>query len=269
VNIAKRDGSDSFLNRLSLRVQYRLADHIFVHTDKMRAELADEFSVGGGKISVIPFGINNTLPKTDLTIADAKQRLGIDPKHRTILFFGNIAPYKGLDYMVSALGELAKERSDYRLIIGGKPKGSEQYWEGIKTQIDLSGVWSMVMARITYIPDEEVELYFKAADVLVLPYTHVFQSGVLFLGYSFGLPVVATDVGSLADDIVEGETGFVCRPRDTPDLVRALREYFESPLYHELEERRVSIKTFANERYSWGKVGEITGSVYRRLLCET
>ena len=65
-----------------------------------------------------------------------------------------------------------------------------------------------------FIPDEETEIYFKAADVLVLPYRHIYQSGVLFLGYSFGLPVLAADVGSLKDEIVEGKTGFVFRPED-------------------------------------------------------
>ena len=61
-----------------------------------------------------------------------------------------------------------------------------------------------VIAKIEYVPDEETELYFKAADVLILPYTHVFQSGVLFLGYSFGLPAIAADVGSLKEEIIEG-----------------------------------------------------------------
>ena len=58
--------------------------------------------------------------------------------------------------------------------------------------------------RIESVPDAETELYFKAADVLALPYTHVFQSGVLFLGYNFGLPVIASDVASLREDVVEG-----------------------------------------------------------------
>src|SRR5262249_42148475 len=125
---------------------------------------------------------------------------------------------------------------------------------------------SIVIEHIDYIPDEEVESFFKAADVLALPYTHIFQSGVLFLGYSFGLPAVATDVGSFAEDIVEGETGFICRSGDTIDLAHTLRKYFESSLYRELEKRRHEIEAFGNQRYSWSKVGELTDCVYRRLL---
>ena len=69
VNARKRDGGDSWLNRFSLRAQYRSADHIFVHTHRMKAELETDFSVPEAKITIIPFGINNTLPNTSLARA--------------------------------------------------------------------------------------------------------------------------------------------------------------------------------------------------------
>src|SRR6202043_640122 len=98
--------------------------------------------------------------------------------------------------------------------------------------------------KIEFVPDGETELYFKAADVLVLPYTHIFQSGVLFLGYNFGLPVIASDVGSLKEDIVEGKSGFVCKPRDPADLVKRIEDYFSSELYQQLAMRRQDIRDF-------------------------
>ena len=67
VNIRKRDNCDSWFNRLSLRIQYHLADHIFVHTERMKSELLADFGVPDRKISVIPFGINNTAPNTGMT----------------------------------------------------------------------------------------------------------------------------------------------------------------------------------------------------------
>ena len=123
-----------------------------------------------------------------------------------------------------------------------------------------------MIERIEYIPDDETEIYFKAADVLMLPYAHVFQSGVLFLGYSFGLPVIAADVGSLKDEIIEGQTGFVFCPRDSVDLATTIRRYFESDLYRDLAARRAVIQAYANERYSWSKVATITTAVYSKLL---
>ena len=103
-------------------------------------------------------------------------------------------------------------------------------------------------------------------DRTLSPYTHVFQSGVLFLGYSFGLPAVAANVGSLKEEIIEGETGFVFKSRDSSDLARNIQNYFNSELFRNLETRRMEIKAYANERYSWDKVAAVTKSVYSRLL---
>jgi glycosyltransferase involved in cell wall biosynthesis len=265
VNARKRDDTDSFLNRLSLRIQYRLSDHVLVHTKKMKTELLADFGVQENKVSVIPFGINNTVPNTTLSTAEAKQQLGIKDR-KTVLFFGNITPYKGLEYLVAAFAEVLKKDRSYRLIIAGKPKGSEDYWKRIQEDITRCGIRDRIIERIEYIPDEQTELYFKAADVLALPYTRIFQSGVLFLGYGFGLPVIAADVGPLKEEIIEGKTGFVFQPQDSSDLARAIEDYFESDLFRNLESRRTEIKEYANERYSWDKVASITTNVYSNLL---
>jgi glycosyltransferase involved in cell wall biosynthesis len=266
VNAGKRDLNDSFLNRLSLRIQYNLCHDIFVHTERMKSELVSDFYIAESKVCVVPFGINNTVPDTTLSIAEAKRQLGISGGDRTLLFFGNIAPYKGLEYLLSAFAELSNKDRSYRLIIVGKPKGSEGYWKQIHQGIARSGIRDRVIERIEYIPDEETELFFKAADVLILPYAHVFQSGVLFLGYSFGLPAIAADVGNLTEEIIEGETGFVFKSRDASDLASKIDKYFKSELFRNLETRRAQIKKYANERYSWSKVAEITTAVYSELL---
>jgi glycosyltransferase involved in cell wall biosynthesis len=269
VNARKRDSNDSSLNRLSLRLQYNFCHHIFVHTERMKSELVSDFRIPKSKVSVIPFGINNTVPNTALSTAEAKQQTGVGSGDKTLLFFGNIAPYKGLEYLVSAFKELLSRDRSYRLIIVGRPKGSEKYWKQIRQAIACSGNGDRIIQRIEYIPDELTELYFKAADVLILPYTHIFQSGVLFLAYSFGLPVIAADVGSLKDEVVEGQTGFVFRPQDSSDLARKTDRYFHSELFHNLEARRAQIKEYANEQYSWKKVTAITTAVYSNLFCST
>jgi glycosyltransferase involved in cell wall biosynthesis len=266
VNAGKRDLNDSFLNRLSLRIQYNLCDHIFVHAERMKSELVSDFRIPKSKVSVIPFGINNTVPNTKLSCAGAKQQLNVSSSDKTLLFFGNIAPYKGLEYLISAFAELLTRDRSYRLIIVGKPKGSEDYWAQIQQAIARSGIRHRVIERIEYVPDEETELFFKAADVLVLPYTYVFQSGVLFLGYSFGLPAIAADVGSLKEEIIEGKTGFAFESRDASDLASKIDQYFKSELFRNLESRRAQIKEYANERYSWRTVAALTTAVYSDLL---
>jgi len=267
VNAGRRDSNDSLLNRLSLGVQYRLADHIFVHTEKMKNELLERFHVGKAAATIIPYGINNAVPDTDLTSAEAKQRLGIRGGERTILFFGAIKPYKGLEYLVAAFQQIATTQRGYRLIIAGeRKKGSEEYLSKIQQTIGRDSSWEQVIQKIDFIPDDETELYFKAADVAVLPYTEIFQSGILFLAYSFGLPVIGTDVGSFREDIVEGRTGFVCKPCDSGDLAVAIQRYFDDDLFRELEDRRQEIRDYAHARHSWDTVGNLTRDVYLRLL---
>jgi glycosyltransferase involved in cell wall biosynthesis len=265
VNAGKRDLNDSALNRATLKMQYRLADHIFVHTHDMKKELMADFGVSPAAVTVIPFGMNATVPNTSLLPVEAKLRLGISPSEKTMLFFGNIAPYKGLEHLVAALPLL--KSGGYRLIIAGNPKaGVEDYWQGIRRVIDAGVAGTEILEKIEFVPDSETELYFKAADVLVLPYKHIFQSGVLFLAYNFGLPVLAADVGSLHEDVEEGETGFMFKPEDPADLARAIERYFDSDLYRELPRRRRRISDYANERHSWDTVGEMTRAVYDELL---
>jgi glycosyltransferase involved in cell wall biosynthesis len=267
VNAATRDGDDSWLNRSTLAMQYRLCDHIFVHTDAMKTELIREFGVQDDAVTVVPFGINNAVPNTTLTRRDARRRLGIPDGAKVILFFGWIWPYKGLELLVEAFQRIAEEDPRYRLVIAGKLKGgNEEYLADVQGAIERHWSRGRVIQRIDYIPDEETELYFKAADVFTLPYRRIYQSGVLFLGYSFGVPVVASDVGSLRDDIVEGVTGSLFRPGDPADLARALRAYFTSDLYLGLDQRRPGIAQYAAERHSWETVSQMTRVVYEDLL---
>jgi D-inositol-3-phosphate glycosyltransferase len=263
VNVGIRDSKDSLLNRVTLRIQYRLADHIFVHTEKMKFELLEHFDIQEYRVTVIPFGINNSVPNTSLTPTEARRRLGIREGEKTILFFGNIAPYKGLEYLTAAFQQFLSRSDDYRLIIAGWPKNCDTYWATIQESIRPDVESGRILLKADFIPDEEAELYFKAADVLVLPYRHIYQSGILFLGYSFGLPVLASDVGALKEEIVEGDTGFVFRPEDPVDLAATVERYFASDLFAGLNDRRQEIRNFATKRHSWDVVGQLTINVYR------
>jgi D-inositol-3-phosphate glycosyltransferase len=266
VNAQLRDGRDSRLNRWTLRTQYRSADHIFVHTEAMRQELLDEYGVYSGQVTVIPFGINNSVPNTSLKSSEAKQKLGIGSDEKVILFYGNVTPYKGLEYLVSAFRRVQERRPGYRLIIAGRPKGCAEYWAGIREKLREEVQSGRALIREEFIPDEETEIYFKAADVFVLPYRHIYQSGVLFLGYSFGLPVIAANVGSIRDEVLETKTGFMFQAEDSKDLADAIERYFDSDLYANLNVRRQEITDYALQRHSWDTVGRATMNVYASLL---
>ena len=188
--------------------------------------------------------------------ARQRQRLGIRHDKRTILFFGNIAPYKGTRIPYHCISTDPARPDDYQLIIAGRPKNCEKILDqqSRKRSKKTSRADEYCSGRTTFLMTRP-RSYFKAADVLVLPYRHIYQSGVLFLGYSFGLPVIAADVGSLQDEIVEGKTGFVFRPEDPTDLAKTIERYFASDLFADLKSRRPEIREYAKESHSWDRSG--------------
>ena len=111
VNAGKRDLNDSYVNRFSLRIQYRICDHIFVHNAKSKSELLSEFRVPESKVTVIPFGINNTVPNTDLSSTEAKQKLGIRHGKKVLLFFGRIASLQGTRLLAKGFCRSFEQRS--------------------------------------------------------------------------------------------------------------------------------------------------------------
>jgi len=267
VNSGVRDGNDNIINRLTLRFMYKIVDHIIVHTDKMKNQLIDDFNIKKEKVSVIPYGINNIVPISQLTKTEAKKKLHLKDNEKVILFFGNIAPYKGLEYLLLAIANLKKKYTDFKLIIAGRidNKDAAMYWKSLEKIIEKNNLEHHIIYKNNFIPNEEIEIFYKSADVLILPYKYVYQSGVLFLSYAFGLPVIATDVGTLREDIVEGKTGYVCKPEDPEDLAEKIDLYFNSDLYRNLEANRNKIIEYANEKYSWGKIGEETNIIYKSL----
>jgi glycosyltransferase involved in cell wall biosynthesis len=201
-----------------------------------------------------------------LTSAEAKQRLGIRDTDKAILFFGRIKPYKGIEYLIDAFRLLLRTRQDYRLIIAGRADPGDSYWTSLFNEVrDYTQRGSAIIIP-EFIPDHQTEVYFKAADVLVLPYRRIYQSGVLFLGFNFGLPAIVADAGSLRDEIVEGQNGFVVKPEDPVALADAIERYFASDLYADLDRRRSDIKSHAYQRHSWEDVAHTTMNVYAKLL---
>ena len=266
IDAAARDHRQSWANRASLRFNYQIVDHIIVHTERMKAELTRDFGVAGSKISVIPHGIMSAVPETNLSRTDARQRLGIGGEDRVILAFGLITPYKGLEYLVEAVGRLHRENKKFTLVIAGRVKECADYWKQIQSLIEQNALSKQVITQLRHIPDEEVEIYFKAADVLAMPYRNIFQSGVIFLAYRFGLPVVATDVGSLKEVVTADQSGFIARADDAADLAGAIDRFFASDLFLDQQNQRQQLRDRASARYSWSGIGSQTQRVYEQVL---
>jgi glycosyltransferase involved in cell wall biosynthesis len=165
-----------------------------------------------------------------------------------------------------AISILKEQRgTDAHLVIAGPIKNASEYWKKIETLIRDLRLGGSITVRTEVIPEEEVGDYFTASDVLLLPYRRIYQSGVLFLSYNQGLPVIASDVGAMAECVVEGETGLVCRSGSPEDLAEKMATYLESSMYLELVSWRKKIIDFVNREHSWTAVAEQYRRVYEQL----
>ncbi|PKO95625.1 MAG: glycosyl transferase [Bacteroidetes bacterium HGW-Bacteroidetes-7] len=153
--------------------------------------------------------------------ADAQKRLGIDPAKKTLLFFGLIREYKGLDILLEAFDLLDES---YQLIIAGEPYGSFDLYQ---KKIDNSPGKSRIYLHTRYIADNEVSIFFGASDVVVLPYRSATQSGISAISYHFDVPMITTDVGGLKEAVGKPGTGVVVDYPDGKLIAKGIIEYFE------------------------------------------
>lgn len=268
VNTLERNNKDNLWNRKTLKYFYKKVDHIIVHNKKSREELIQKFNVGKEKISVIKFGLNIFTPKKGISKEEAVDKLNLPLNKKLILFFGAINTYKGLEFLLDAYKKILESNNEFHLIIAGESRDND-YFKMINDIINRDFNKNDVSTFFRYIDEDEIEYFFMAADCLVLPYRAISQSGVHFLSYTFGLPVIATDVGSFKDeDIIEGETGFICEAENSEDLKNTLIKYFNSDLYKNLELCRGKIKSWAGENYNWDNIAVKTFNCYMKLYKE-
>jgi len=150
----------------------------------------------------------------------AKQFLGITTK-KVVLFFGLIRAYKGLDKLIAAFKTLLDVQPDTTLLIAGECYEDEKKYTGL---IETLGLSDKTVFLNKFLPNEEIEPYFRAADVAVLPYNSGTQSGILMMAYGFKIPVVVTDVGGIAELVADGKTGRVVADNSSNNLVAGINE---------------------------------------------
>ena len=245
-NVLPHGREGSVLLRRVYRLIYRLPHALLVHTGRARQQLVEEFGVPPEKVVVTSIGLNEEMPVTGLTAAEARHRLGLEPGARAVLFFGKLDEYKGLDLLLDAFDRL--ETPDARLVVAGEFR-SDTYRDVIRPKLAAMRRRADVRFHDRFIPNEEAEVFFKGCDVLCLPYRHIYQSGLVFLGPRFGLPVVTTDVGSLRGFVEENGLGVVSRSNDAAGIAAALATFFAHPERFSREAVAASVR-----KYRWETV---------------
>jgi D-inositol-3-phosphate glycosyltransferase len=260
-------GKDNKFIRFLFRVIYSNVDHIICHTKEIKDEIVNRHTINNSKLSVIQRGLNSSVPITQLSPLEARNRLGVDPCARVLLMFGVIRPDKGYEIAMHALRYLCPSSKPVLLIIAGRAvtKRNQYYLNNLKRFVVTEGLGQLVQFYDYYIPDSDVELFFKGSDTLLLPYTEGdFQSGILFLAYRFGLPIIASNIGSFPKEIENGARGYIFKSENPEDLAAQIDQFYQN--HHRWYNMRQHIMQYGREKYSWDYAAERTVEVYKRVI---
>lgn len=186
---------------------------------------------------------------------EACAKIDVDASCRYALFFGFIREYKGLDLLLEAWAKL--EDKTLKLIVAGEYYGNKEKYEAMIKELGLE---DRVVVFDDYIPEDEVRYYFSVADIVVQPYRSATQSGVTQVAYHFGVPMLVTRVGGLAEIVPDGVVGYVVE-QSAEDICRAIGDFYDND---RAEEFRKNIEV-EKKRFEWSKMTEIFMDMYEKL----
>ncbi|MEW5976683.1 MAG: glycosyltransferase [Acidobacteriota bacterium] len=231
---------------LSKRV-LRMGDYFITHSEWDHRNLTQWLGSGREeRVLTTCHPIYEHLTRRQLDKRAARQRLGLESEH-VILFFGFIREYKGLRYLMEGL-RLVRETCPVHLVVAGEPWGDDTVYRELITRLGLDDAVTLVSR---YIPNEEVEVYFAAADLVTVPYVSATQSGIVQLAYGFGKPVLVGRVGGLPEVVDDGKTGYMVTPRDPQAIAKAILDFYTAGRQAEFGSNVERVRS----RFSWDELG--------------
>lgn len=236
------------MDRLLTKVTLKHGRHYIVHAAEEGREL--EKIKAESDYTVTPHPTYNAFCFEGMSKGLARERLQIAPDEKILLFFGYVREYKGLKYLLRAMSTICRADDKMRLwVVGEFGADREEY----RALIDELGIKDQVNVVASYTPDREVEKYFAAADLVVLPYVSATQSGIVQIAYGFTKPVIVTEVGGLPDVVEDGRTGYVVKPESPEAIAEAAIKFFRE----NQAERMIRNIEKESYRFSWERMAEV------------
>jgi glycosyltransferase involved in cell wall biosynthesis len=252
------DNPRSILQRIGAISIMGSFDRLIVHTNRARQRLID-YGLPAGKITIIPHGVMDFDP---VPLAPLEKSSASGPV--TVLLFGKIKPYKGTDVLIRALAAMpASSRARCRVHVVGKPYMEMEPLFGLAREL---GVEPNIIWDLRFVAEDELQRIFAEADVIAMPYREIDASGVLMLGLSTGLPIVASRIGLFAEVLDDGEHGRLVTPDRPDELAQALTALVDSSA----ERARMSsnVQALRDSIPDWQTIGAQTAALYDLALGE-
>ena len=241
------------MDKLLTRMVLSKGKHFIVHAKEEGKELLEIKK--DADYLVTPHPTYNMFKFENMTKEQARERLEIKKEQKVLLFFGFVREYKGLKHLLFAMPEIIEKLGNVQLWVVGDFDGDKERYEEWITECKIEEYVKIVDG---YTPDKEVEKYFAASDLVVLPYESATQSGIVQIAFGFSKPVIATEVGGLPDVVEDGKTGYVVEPCNPKAIAEGVVRFFE-------EEKEEAFKENIEKeagRFSWERMGEVVGSFF-------
>ena len=177
---------------------------------------------------------------------------------KVILFFGLIRSYKGLDDLINAVDTVFNVEKDVKLLIAGECYENKNKYHAL---INNSIYKDKILWIENFIHDNEVNLYFSAADVVVLPYKTASQSGVIPLSYHYNKPVITSDLEGLLEVVDDGNTGFIYNHNDIKSLSSTILKFFSNYKPDKYKQNIINYK----KQFSWGAFNQAIKEIHATL----
>jgi len=233
---------------------YERVDAVLVHSEHGRARLIGDLGIESGKVHVIPHGAFEHLTRVPGELPLPPALAAVPPDRPVVLHFGLVRPYKGLDVLLEAWRAVAAD-TDAELWVVGLPR------------MDLTALRAAAPPSVRWHPhfvgDHELGAYFRRADLVVLPYREIDQSGVLATALAFGAPLLVSAVGGFPEIAATGAAALV-RPGDPAALATELQRLLGDPVArHDLS---TAARAAATGPLSWDAIAARTLALYRELV---
>lgn len=243
---------DRFLTKLVLKK----GNGFILHSNKEVEDL--KTIIDNPKHIVAKHPTYNAFKFNNYTKSDAKSIINESEDKKILLFFGLVREYKGLKHLLRAMPDIIQYDSNIVLYVVGD-FGSDK--EDYLSIINENKIADNVRIVDGYVPDKEVEKYFAASDIVVLPYESATQSGVVQIAYGFDKPCLVTKVGGLPDVVIDGKTGYVVEPFNPRAISDAVINFYKE----NKEQEFISGVQSEAYKYDWDRMNEAIQTLYNDI----
>jgi len=252
-------GADSFsIDGIEWWTAYE-ASRVVVTSHSMKREICDHFHLPWDKVDVIPNAIDVTQYNTPVDTGPVRARYGVGWGEKLVLCVGRLVPQKGIEYFIRAIPIIAQRYPEAKFVIVGEG-WSRDYLEGVAQS---TGHAKRILFT-GFISDAEVIALMTSADVLVIPSVYEPFGIVALEGMATGVPVVASQVGGLAEVIEHDRTGIFVYPRNPSSIAWGVDQILSNPSHSDWLTQNA--KERLHKTYSWEAVAMKTVEVYEKAV---